>query len=468
MRLQRKDFVGLVFAMGTMITVYAHADDAHQKSHLPLIVDAGGATTMTKAIETVALVGFDVLPMTGDGLLRDQVVIIRGGLIQRIGRVGVVEVPENARTIERSGSGVLVPGMTDAHVHIPDAREDFLPLFLANGVTTVFNLEGDPRHVALKYRAQAQDFVGPRIFTSGPFLNDRNVRTPKEAREMVAQHVEAGYDFLKIHGQLSESAYAALTIAAREARIPAIGHAPRNLPFSAVLEHRQAGIVHAEELIYTGLQTLDPRQAARVAEEMARAGAWLTPTMSTFESITEQWASKDGLDARLARPGAEWLPKQLRQDWASSDLYVGRPVRERAEIEARNAFHEPLVGAMHFAGVPILTGTDTPLPGLVPGFSIHDELSELVGAGLTPEAALVAATRNAGLFVGEHTSGEAPVFGVLKPGAAADLVWVQEDPRDNLNTMREPMGVMVRGAWYDRAALRAMLVSVSTPRIADR
>ena len=99
MRFQRKDVAGVVVVLGTMITLFAHTDDEHQESHLPLIVDAGGAATMARAVETVAMVGFDVLPMTGEGLLRDQVVIIQGGLIQRIGRVGVIEVPVNARTI---------------------------------------------------------------------------------------------------------------------------------------------------------------------------------------------------------------------------------------------------------------------------------------------------------------------------------------------------------------------------------
>ena len=132
-----------------------------------------------------------------------------------------------------------------------------------------------------------------------------------------------------------------------------------------------------------------------------------------------------------------------------------------------NAFHAPLVSAMHDAGVLLLTGTDAPLPGLVPGFSIHDELDALVAAGLSPEEALRAATANAGWFVREHVDAGAP-FGTIAPGAVADLVLVESDPRAGLATLRDPLGVMVRGTWYDRDALRALLVQVAGVPVTDR
>jgi imidazolonepropionase-like amidohydrolase len=467
MRFEPKDFTGGALIAGTLIALFAHGTDRHQQTHLPHLADAGGSATTANAVETIAFVGFDVLPMTGEGMLRGQIVIVRDGVISRIGRVGVLDIPPGARTIEGDGQGVLVPGLVDAHVHLPGAREDFLPLFLANGVTTVFNLEGDPRHLALRERARTPTFKGPRIFTSGPFLNDETIRTVTEARAAVDEHVAAGYDFIKIHGRMSEVAYAALTDAAHEHGLAVVGHAPRNLRFSAVLEHGQVDVVHAEELIYTGLQDLDARKATELAGRVAEAGTWLTPTMSTFQSIEEQWASAEGLAARLARPEAAWLPPSLRRSWADSDVYVGRPERERSRIEEMNAFHATLVRVMHSAGVPLLAGTDTPLPGLVPGFSLHDELDALVGAGLTREEALRAATADAGRFVRDNVQAE-PAFGTITQGAAADLVLVASDPRAELSTLRRPLGVMVRGTWYGRDALRAMLVSVAGAPVADR
>ena len=173
--------------------------------------------------------------------------------------------------------------------------------------------------MTIRDRSRSPDFVGPTIFTSGAFVHEGNVRSADEARATVEEHVTDGYDFIKIHGRLSESAYVALTEAAADLGLAVVGHAPRSLPFSAVIEFGQANVAHAEELIYTGLQDLDADEAKEVAVRMAEAGTWLTPTMSTFQNTEEQWASADGLAARLARPEAAWLPAQLRRSWMESE-----------------------------------------------------------------------------------------------------------------------------------------------------
>jgi imidazolonepropionase-like amidohydrolase len=467
MRPTPKDSAGLALVLGTFALVFFHNDARHRETHLPTTVDAGGAITSAETVSTTAFVDFNVIPMDGPGMLRRQVVLVRDGFISRIGAVGVIDVPTGARVIEGDGSGYLVPGLVDAHVHLRDAREDLLPLYLANGVTTVFNLAGDERHLALRDRSRDPAFSGPTIFTAGPFVHDRSVVSPEEARRVVEDQSRAGYDFIKLHGELAEESYAALTSAAAGAGIAVVGHAPRNLHYSAVVEHGQVGIVHAEELIYTGLGSLTADQAAAAGQTLASAGTWVTPTMSTFSNITVQWGSAAGLVERLGTSDASYLPAWLRNEWESSDIYVDRPASERDRIGAMNAFHGQLVRAMDEAGVRMLTGTDAPLVGMVPGFALHDELDALEGAGVDPATVFEAATANAGAFVREHVD-EMVNFGTLVVGARADVLLVEGDPRSELGLLRTPRGVMVRGTWYDRSALEHMLLQVSGRRIADR
>jgi len=466
MRLAPKDSVGLVLVLGTFAVVFFHNDARHRGTHLPTVADAGGAITSAETVPTTAFVDFNVIPMDDRGVLRRQIVLVREGFISRVGAVGVIEVPSGARIIQGDGSGYLVPGLVDAHVHLEDAREDLLPLFLANGVTTVFNLEGDARHLELRDRSRDRDFMGPTIFTAGPFVNDRSVVSPEDARRLVESQSRAGYDFIKLHGEVAEESYAALTSAAAEAGIPVVGHAPRNLHYSAVIQYGQAGIVHAEELIYTGLGSLEIDQALDAGRALASAGTWMTPTLSTFDNISVQWGSPVGLTDRLSTSAASHLPEWLRNEWQDSDVYVGRPASERARIEDMNAFHGPLVRVMDEAGVRLLTGTDAPLVGMVPGFSLHDELEALAEAGLDPATVLRAATANAGVFVRDHID-EMASFGTLVVGARADVLLVEGDPRTDLGLLRTPQGVMVRGTWYDRSDLEDMLVSVSGRPIAD-
>jgi imidazolonepropionase-like amidohydrolase len=95
---------------------------------------------------------------------------------------------------------------------------------------------------------------------------------------------------------------------------------------------------------------------------------------------------------------------------------------------------------------------DTPNPLLVPGYSIHLELQVLAEAGIPVIEVLRAATVGAAQF-----SGAAGGRGVVRDGAVADLLLLDDDPRDRLGTLEAPIGVMVGGRWFDREALERML-----------
>lgn len=464
MRLEAKDLAGIALVVGTVGVLAIHGNEGHQDTHLPFEANAGGATTSARAAGTIAFVDVNVLPLRDERVLRRQVVIVEGGRVVRIGPVGLLEVPDGAMTIDGQGERFLVPGLVDAHVHVPRASTEALPLFLANGVTTVFNLSGGSAHLALRERAAASEVVGPSVLTSGPFVSEQNARNAQEAKAVVRQQAADGYDMLKLHGRISEEAYVALIDEAETFGLVVVGHAPRNLPVSSLLEHGQRGVAHAEELIYTHLTGLDPDRARTLAERIAAADIWVTPTMTTFRSITEQWGHPEGLQARLERPEARYIPPAVRTAWLEENVYTGRPEEERGRIEAMNDFHRPLVSALHDAGVRLLVGTDTPLPGLAPGFSLHDELDEMASAGLSDTELLRAATSDAGDFVREEVDSES-TLGWIVQGGTADMVLVDADPRTDRSTLRAPLGVMVRGTWYARADLDALLQRAAQPAV---
>ena len=101
-----------------------------------------------------------------------------------------------------------------------------------------------------------------------------------------------------------------------------------------------------------------------------------------------------------------------------------------------------------------LLGTDEGNPLMVAGFSVHDELETLVrDGGFSRYDALATATRNAGEFLGDSTTGR------VAKGARADLVLVDGNPPENLSVLRHPAGVMIKGNWLDRNALDRILES---------
>jgi adenine deaminase len=117
-----------------------------------------------------------------------------------------------------------------------------------------------------------------------------------------------------------------------------------------------------------------------------------------------------------------------------------------------NALYIKLTGELHKAGARILLGTDTPNPFVVPGFSIHNELQNLVNAGLTPYEAIKAGTHDAAEFLEELDT-----FGIIAPGRRADMILIEENPLADVAHVGNRVGVMLQGKWFPEKELQKML-----------
>jgi imidazolonepropionase-like amidohydrolase len=116
---------------------------------------------------------------------------------------------------------------------------------------------------------------------------------------------------------------------------------------------------------------------------------------------------------------------------------------------------------MQRSGVPLLAGTDTPNPWVIPGFSLHDELTLLVQGGLTPLEALQTATINPARFLGATDSS-----GAIGPGKLADLVLLDADPLADIHNTSRIAAVILQGRVFTRPALDQLLAEAA--RAADR
>jgi imidazolonepropionase-like amidohydrolase len=108
-------------------------------------------------------------------------------------------------------------------------------------------------------------------------------------------------------------------------------------------------------------------------------------------------------------------------------------------------------------GVKILAGTDTPFAYCLPGFALQQELALLVEAGLSPMAALRAATWNPAEFL--HLTKD---YGSIEPGKMADIVVLDADPLLAIRNTTHIHAVLRRGDLIDDHGLRSMLERVRT------
>jgi imidazolonepropionase-like amidohydrolase len=392
-------------------------------------------------------------------MLEAQTVVIESGAITLMGPTAAVTYPAEARTIDGTGK-FLMPALSDVHIHLhanpEDEQRHILKLFVANGVTTVVNLRGTPQILELRAAVEEGRILGPRIFTVGPYVNQPFVTTPDEVEAAVVEQKKAGYDFIKLHGDLSREAYARLNAVARREGIRVIGHAPRNLGLDPMFEEKQYAVAHAEEFVYdTSNRSREPAaveaEIPAFARAMAENGIWLMPNLTAYKGIGRQ--VKD-LDAMLARPEMRFMPRSAQVGWGPAT----NPYTHRMEpamyprIMALYDVIEKIAHSFQAAGVRLLLGTDAMNTGTIPGFSAHDELADLVAAGLTPYQALRAGTANAAAFLDE-----ADRAGTIAEGRRADLLLLDASPLDDIANSRKIAGVMVHGRWLSRADLDAML-----------
>jgi imidazolonepropionase-like amidohydrolase len=335
-------------------------------------------------------------------------------------------------------------------------------MYVVNGVTTVLNLRGTPEYLALRRETREGRLLAPTFYSAGPFVNEPFVVTPDSVEKEVVAQKRAGYDFIKLHGSLSREAYARLNTVAKREGIRVIGHAPRNLGIDALFEHGQYALAHAEEFLYdttNSSRDVDlPKFEPRIPEftrRMVAANIWLMPNLTAYHNIG---LMAENLDKVLARPEMRYLPAAVAAGWGpATNPYTRRFGPEKAPgIFARHALLQKLTRAFDSAGVKLLVGTDGLNVGTVPGWSVHDELKELVDAGLSPYHALRAATANASAFLGS-----APCIGQVRAGCVADLLLLEANPLRNVAMARRPDGVMLRGRWLSRAELNTILESLA-------
>jgi imidazolonepropionase-like amidohydrolase len=116
-----------------------------------------------------------------------------------------------------------------------------------------------------------------------------------------------------------------------------------------------------------------------------------------------------------------------------------------------------IVGAMSRAGVPLLAGSDVNNPHVFPGFALHDELALFVEAGLSPEAALTAATVSPARYFGATDS-----LGTIAVGKLADLVLLDADPLADIRNTRRIRAVVLNGRLLERTDLIRLLARART------
>lgn len=482
----------------------------------PLAVLAGLATALALALTALLHGPLPPMPrpgVTGDFLVSNvalvdvvngQVVPGRDVLVRdgRIAAIGANLPGSGLRDlVVVDGSGkFLLPGLWDMHVHSLKISPQYThPLSIANGVTGVREMWGCPAlpdsFVACgkdieRWREGLRDHrrLAPRYILRSSFaINGEQgvpaaapaffmARDANEARALVEHHAADGVDLLKTYTNLSVTAYEALAAAASRRGLALAGHLPVRVPLEKALAAGQHSLEHPRVFLFecyrdaAGFRALidpmaaytmdmrarfvdqhDPRRCAELMAAMAASDTWWTPTLQVLRMSALAGKREFREDPRL-----RYIPFVIRAGLWGPD--ADRAARNAALKPGRDVHAELYQLALdnvrdaHAAGVRIVAGTDAGDTYVFPGFSIHDELAELVRAGLTPADTLRSATIDAATF-----SGKASLYGSIEVGKVADMILLDANPLTDIRNTGKIAGLLFNGQYLDRAALGELL-----------
>ncbi len=426
----------------------------------PLIGESKSHETIV--IQNVRL--FDAIDSSGSSgsITQEEMdIIIRDGKIAAIGKTGSLDT-QDGFIVDGSGK-TLLPGFIDTHVHMigsgeapwqsyPIDVEHNLHGWLYSGVTTVFDLGGFPGMTGdWQQSVQTGETLGPNIYRAGYNVTAKGshpipiakelapfpinlmvasvlpqIKNAEEAKTFVASMMEENVDFIK----------------AVVDDIPSGSPKMNRDTLSALVEESHANglkilvhISHAEDAVMAAEVGADALTHGVIRDELsveqakiiADANVPVIYTLSGWQALALMIEGKYEVSAINYDISPAGLLRGVELE--SGKAFAKTPVAAdmaTQTLKGRQYWRQNIIN-LRDAGVIFLVGTDSPLPGVYPGGSYHDEMASLVEAGIAPAQILLGATSRAAKWLDKDSE-----FGTIEVGKQADLVLIDGNPLEDI------------------------------------
>jgi imidazolonepropionase-like amidohydrolase len=416
----------------------------------------------------LALVGGRLIDGFGGRPIENSVVIVEGGRIKAVGRIGEVAVPDGAQVISTEGMSVL-PGLWDMHVHLmivghgdydhwdrtypPLFRSTIMPAaakqLLMAGVTSARDL-GAPLEdiLAVRDAVHRGEIPGPTLYVSGPFLQHEpypgteafrwGIKGPDDARAKVDRLADAGVDVIKLidQDQMTMDEVRAVVDEAHKRKLPVVAHSHRP---EEIRRGIQAGVDNFE---HTGLGTAPeyPDDVFAMMKSRANTLYW-TPTISPLLLYQE---TRDDFQERLDDP--RWqvgLPPEVVTDVRQS---LARPDRLAyfQFVPGRRPTLARKFEQLRQSGAILMIGTDSGVPLNFHSDSTWREIDTWVNTfGVAPMDAIRAATYWPAVFMKVDKE-----VGTVSEGKWADIIAVRGDVLRHVDLLQDVDLILKHGVRY--------------------
>lgn len=367
--------------------------------------------------------------IVGNGnVVENGTIVVDGARIVQAGSAADVKVPANAKRVSLSGKTVM-PMLIDTHVHVSGKRETVIRDLKQRaywGVSAAMSMGTDniellPMRDEVIPGAARFLSAGRGITRKEPLRPTFQIDTEEEARKAVQQNAAWKIDIIKIWvddrdgkvQKITPAQYAAIIDEAHKLKIRTTAHI--------------FNMEDAKGLMRAGLDSFAHGVRDRDVDD---------ETVSMFKERPHLFLIPN-LPDRGVKVDRSWLrPGMSADEFAKLEgQNTDRPkVNAFHGIQARN------LAKMNAAGVRITMGTDGNRP-----WGPHEEMEDMVLAGMTPAQVIVAASRNGADFLRIADAG------TLEAGKSADLLVLDANPLDNITNTRRISLVVLRGVPVDRS-----------------
>jgi hypothetical protein len=448
-------------------------------------------------------------------MMRDRALVIDEGKIVSIAPASSIHASGAAQVVDASGKYV-VPGFNDMHAHVvdkADLKPPAWPLMIANGVTGFRQMSGSPELLArgqrLRQEIKAGAVIAPeplllvgRLFNMAPEGGQPGITTPEAAVALVEEEKREGTEFIKVIN-VSRAVFYATSDQAKKDGFDLVGHlfppvsgtdasnagmrafehlgattgnilidcstdeagVRGQLMAEAAARAQQGGPPPTPQIIARGIaiptiglragdiaaiqHAIDTYSEARcrtLARLLAKNETWQVATLIRIKSMMMPDTPEFQAD-----PNLQYVAPEQRATWREAlAIYNRMPDGAKATLLQFYQADLAMMRIFRQEGVKVVAGDDLGGGLLVAGFSLHREFKELAKVGYSPLEVLQMTTIDAAQFL-RRTD-----MGTVEAGKNADLVLLDADPTASIDNLDRIAGVVLKGRYFDAAALQKM------------
>jgi hypothetical protein len=393
----------------------------------------------------------NIVSMESDKVLVNQNIAISNGKIMVIENAKKSKLKAE-KIIDLKGKYIM-PSLADAHVHLPETEEELQRIFdlnLINGVTKLRSMRGDWKHKEWQNKYNTINSINPKLYISAPPISRNLEASTAQLEEFVKAVKEQNYGFIKILSIKNQEIFTKLDSLCKKYDVPLGGHFPR-LAMGNSLNEDVFFNSNYKSIEHLGGLVGEPNLFESRIQAIKKNNIYINPTLLWYSIGSGQY-SYEQLEKLN---GMEFVSKSTMQEWITKTKEYRTKIGEQAykdevakELKDLQEKYQ-VIARLQKEGIKMLLSPDASSKYMMTGCNMINEMELLKNANLSNFEILQMATVNFATFHKEDN-------GMIKVNKPADFIILDQNPLEDLQTLKNIKGVFFNYNYLDTKALDEM------------